>query len=70
MKEITLEEEFTQEELKLILDIAEYMLDRDAYQDEDDERCETLLSVLKKLGSEVIDRNEEDEREEDFEYEE
>lgn len=68
MKEITLEEEFTQEELELILEMAEFMLDRDAYQDDDeDERFDALLSILRKLGSSV-DEDEDEEEAEDLDF--
>jgi hypothetical protein len=63
---IILEEEFSDQELELIREMAEYALDRDSYAREDDEeKLETLISILKKTGSDLIRSDEDDEEEEE-----
>jgi len=61
---ITLEDEFSETELEIIREMAEYFLDRDYYSSEaDEQKLEDLISILKKTGSELLLIKEEEEEE-------
>lgn len=59
---IVMEEDFNHLELKLIRDLAEYALDRGWYDGEDEEdNLKSLISVLRKLKSNMVSHEEDEE---------